>query len=325
MNRRAEPSGQPPPASRPCAAAHPPPANNNHRPPPNTPRAIKRLHFILGPTASGKTARAIELAQQLGTEILSCDSRQFYRELNIGVARPTEQELASAPHHFIACRSVSVPYNVFAYEQEALALLQRLFQTHDTVVAVGGSGLYVDALRHGISVLPDPTPELRHDLQQKLRTEGVGSLRAMLKMLDPDYYAQVDLANGVRIQRALEVTLTAGRPYSQLVNQPARPRPFSTTVEVIQRDRQELRQRIDLRVDLMMQQGLEDEARRLFPLRHLNTLNTVGYKEFYALWTPAGEPFALSGRQRQEVADAIRLNTWHYAKKQLTWLKKKAQ
>ncbi len=285
---------------------------------------IKRLHFILGPTASGKTARAIQLAQLWDTEILSCDSRQFYSELNIGVARPSPAELAAATHHFIACRSALEPFNVFTFEQEALACLKKLFLTHDTVVAVGGSGLYVDALRHGIALLPDPAPGLRQELQNKLRQEGVGSLRAMLRLLDPDYYALVDPANGVRIQRALEVTLTAGIPYSKIVNQPHRPRPFETTVEVINRGRTELRQRIDSRVDSMMQQGLEAEARSVFHLRHQGTMNTVGYKEFFALWEPAGQPFPLTQTQRQEVADAIRLNTWHYAKKQLTWLKKKA-
>ncbi len=241
------------------------------------------------------------------------------------MARPTASELAAAKHHFIACRSVSEPYNVFAYEQEALACIERLFQDHDTVVAVGGSGLYVDALRNGISVLPDPAPGLREELQKKLREEGVASLRAMLRLLDPDYYAQVDLANGVRIQRALEVTLTAGTPYSQLVKQPPRPRPFEITVEVISRERDELRRRIDTRVDQMMEQGLESEVRSLYALRHLNTLNTVGYKEFFTLWESAGEPFPLSALQRQAVAESIRLNTWHYAKKQLTWLKKKIQ
>lgn len=240
------------------------------------------------------------------------------------MARPSESELAAAQHHFIACRSVTEPYNVFAYEQDVLACLEKLFQTHDTVVAVGGSGLYVDALRNGISVLPDPAPGLREELQKKLREEGVGSLRAMLRILDPDYYAQVDLANGVRIQRALEVTLTSGTPYSKLVNQPRRPRPFEIVVEVISRERDELRQRIDSRVTQMMEQGLEEEARSVFPLRHLNTLNTVGYKEFFALWNAAGDPYPLTDTQRDEVAVAIRLNTWHYAKKQLTWLKKKA-
>ena len=277
-----------------------------------------RLILILGPTASGKTARAIQLAQQLKTEIVSCDSRQFYTEMNIGVARPTPDELAAAPHHFIACRSVKEPYNVFTFEQDALSLLHTLFQQHDTVVAVGGSGLYIEALCHGISVLPDPTPELREMLQEKLRNEGVESLRAMLRTLDPDYYAQVDLANGVRIQRALEVCLTAGKPYSQLVNQPRQPRPFRIETIVIERSREELRERINQRVDQMIADGLEEEARRLYPLRHLTALNTVGYKEFFTLWDQHGFSNPIPSP-----ADTIKLNTWHYAKKQLTWLKKR--
>ena len=241
------------------------------------------------------------------------------------MARPTVKELAEVPHHFIACRSATDPYNVFSYEQEALALLQHLFQTHDTVIAVGGSGLYIQALCQGIAHLPDPDPDLRLQLQEKLRNEGVESLRAMLRTLDPDYYHTVDLANGVRIQRALEVTLTAGKPYSQLINQPPRPRPFRIVQTIITHPRELLRQRIDSRVDQMMQLGLEDEARHLYPLRHRNTLNTVGYKEFFSFWeTNGGSPFPLTAIQRNKIADAIRLNTWHYAKKQLTWLNKYA-
>ena len=286
---------------------------------------LKTLRLILGPTAAGKTAFAIQLAKQLETEIVSCDSRQFYHELNIGVARPSPEELAEAPHHFIACRSVTDPYNVFSYEQESLSLLQDLFQTHDTIIAVGGSGLYIQALCQGIARLPDPDPDLRSQLQEKLRNEGVESLRSMLRTLDPDYYNTVDLANGVRIQRALEVTLTAGKPYSQLINQPPQPRPFNIEPTVITHPRELLRQRIDRRVDQMMQSGLEDEARQLFPLRHLNTLNTVGYKEFFGLWESKGDsPFPLTAMQRNQIADAIRLNTWHYAKKQITWLNKYA-
>lgn len=294
-------------------------------PTPHNIHTIKTLRLILGPTAAGKTAFAIQLAKQLETEIVSCDSRQFYHELNIGVARPSPEELAEAPHHFIACRSVTDPYNVFSYEQEALSLLQDLFQTHDTVIAVGGSGLYIQALSQGIARLPDPDPDLRSQLQEKLRNEGVESLRSMLRTLDPDYYNTVDLANGVRIQRALEVTLTAGKPYSQLINQPPQPRPFNIVPTVITHPRELLRQRIDRRVDQMMQSGLEDEARQLFPLRHLNTLNTVGYKEFFGLWESKGDsPFPLTAMQRNQIADAIRLNTWHYAKKQITWLNKYA-
>lgn len=284
-----------------------------------------RLIFILGPTASGKTAHAIELAQRLGTEIVSCDSRQFYKELNIGVARPTPTELAAAKHHFIAYRSVENPHNVFDYEQEALSQLNTIFETHDTAIAVGGSGLYIDAIRKGMAILPDPAPGLREELQQKLKDEGIESLRAMLKLLDPVYYSQVDLANGVRIQRALEVCITLGKPYSQAINQPLRPRPFDVETIVINREREELRQRINLRVDMMMEQGLEEEVRSVFHLRHLNTLNTVGYKEFFNHWSNDSTAFNLTSTQRKEVSEAIKLNTWHYAKKQLTWLKKNAQ
>ena len=285
---------------------------------------MKKLVVVVGPTASGKTTRAIELAKEYGTEIVSCDSRQFYSELNIGVARPSKEELDAAQHHFIACRSVTEPYNVFTYEQEALSCLNKLFESHDIVVAVGGSGLYIDALCNGVAVLPDPSPELRKELQDKLRNEGVESLRSMLKVLDPEYYNQVDLANGVRIQRALEVCLTAGKPYSQMIRQPRDTRPFEIEKVLITRERDELRSRINQRVDIMMAQGLEEEARQLFPLRHLNTLNTVGYKEFFAVWGKGDNcPLPLSKSMREEVAEAIKLNTWHYAKKQITWFNKR--
>ena len=285
---------------------------------------MKKLVVVVGPTASGKTTRAIELAKEYGSEIVSCDSRQFYSELNIGVARPSKEELNAAQHHFIACRSVTEPYNVFTYEQEALSCLNKLFESHDIVVAVGGSGLYIDALCNGVAVLPDPSPELRKELQDKLRNEGVESLRSMLKVLDPEYYNQVDLANGVRIQRALEVCLTAGKPYSQMIRQPRDTRPFEIEKVLITRERDELRSRINQRVDIMMAQGLEEEARQLFPLRHLNTLNTVGYKEFFAVWGKGDNcPLPLSKSMREEVSEAIKLNTWHYAKKQITWFNKR--
>lgn len=283
---------------------------------------MSRLYLVLGPTASGKTARAIELARQLHTEVVSCDSRQFYRELDIGVARPSPDELATVPHHFIACRSVSEPYNVYAYWQDATACLNRLMEQYGCAVAVGGSGLYIEALCHGVSRLPDPDPALRQELQCRLRDEGVESLRPMLRQLDPEYYARVDLANGVRIQRALEVCLTAGKPYSELLREPRPPRLFDIEPVIIQRDRDELRRRINDRVTQMMHHRLEDEARRVYPLRHLNTLNTVGYKEFFTLWDMQGAPTELTSAQQEQVADSIRLNTWHYAKKQLTWLKK---
>lgn len=283
---------------------------------------MPRLYLVLGPTASGKTVHAIELAQQLHTEVVSCDSRQFYRELDIGVARPSPDELSAVPHHFIACRPVAEPYNVYTYWQEARTCLHQLMERYGCAVAVGGSGLYIEALCHGVSRLPDPDPALRQELQRRLHDEGVESLRPMLRQLDPDYYARVDLANGVRIQRALEVCITAGRPYSELLREPRPMREYDITPVILQRDRDELRRRIDDRVSQMMCHGLEEEARKLYPLRHLNTLNTVGYKEFFALWETQGVPAPLPSDQQKLVADQIRLNTWHYAKKQLTWLKK---
>lgn len=275
---------------------------------------MKNLVVIVGPTAIGKTALAIEVARHFNTEILSCDSRQFYRELNIGVARPSLDELAAAPHHFIANRSVETPYNAYQYEQEALAKLDVLFQTHDVAVAVGGSGLYVDALCQGIALLPDPSPELRQRLSLQLREEGIEPLQHQLQKLDPEYYAVVDRNNPARLQRALETILTAGRPYSELMRQESHPRPFHIVKVGLRCEREELRQRIDTRVDQMMADGLLDEVRTLLPLRHLNTLNTVGYRELFPVLEQINNlPTAVA---------AIKLNTWHYAKKQITWLKR---
>jgi len=273
---------------------------------------MKRLIIIAGPTAVGKTAYAVRLAQELGTEIVSCDSRQFYREMRIGVARPSDEELDAVPHHFIACRSVTEPYNIFQYEQDALRVIGDLFQKHETVIAVGGSGLYIDALLHGVTRMPDPTPELRARLQQMPFEEK----RAQLQLLDPDYYARVDLRNPVRLQRALEVCFMTGKPYSQVVGAypGVRPQEWDTEVQVLSLDREVLRSRIDRRVDLMMQEGLLDEVRSLLPYRNLNTLNTVGYRELF--------PVLDGTASLDEAVAAIKLNTWHYARKQMTWMRR---
>ncbi len=275
---------------------------------------MKRLIVIVGPTAIGKTAAAIEVARHLETEIVSCDSRQFYKELDIGVARPSPEELAAAKHHFIACRSVTEPYNAFDYEHDALNTLSTIFESHDTAVAVGGSGLYVDALCNGINLLPDPTPELRAELSQKIANGHLDELLGELQRLDPEYYAIVDRQNPMRIQRALETIYTSGQPYSSLIGKKLPQRPFDIVKIGLQCERTELKERIYRRVDMMMGQGLLDEVHSLLPFRSLNTLNTVGYKEVFEY---------LDGRCTiGQATTNIKNHTWQYAKKQLTWLKR---
>ena len=275
---------------------------------------MKRLIVIVGPTAIGKTAAAIEVARHLETEIVSCDSRQFYKELDIGVARPSPEELAAAKHHFIACRSVTEPYNAFDYEHDALNTLSTIFESHDTAVAVGGSGLYVDALCDGINLLPDPTPELRAELSQKIASGHLDELLGELQRLDPEYYAIVDRQNPMRIQRALETIYTSGQPYSSLIGKKLPQRPFDIVKIGLQCERTELKERIYRRVDMMMGQGLLDEVHSLLPFRSLNTLNTVGYKELFNY---------LDGEWDLATAvERIKKNTRVYAKKQMTWFQK---
>ena len=269
------------------------------------------LHIILGPTAVGKTDYAIAEALRVGSPVVSCDSRQFYQEMRIGVARPSEAQLAQVPHYFIADRSVTEPCSAGGYEIEALSLLERLFRDHDTVVMAGGSGLYIDALCNGLDDFPNADPEIRAQLSERLRTEGVAALRADLRVLDPETYATIDPANGQRIVRALEVTLATGRKYSSFKTRPAKERPFTIVKTGLTRSRPELYARIDARVDQMLAEGLVEEARRLLPFRDLPALNTVGYKELFGYFDGA-----------YDLPEAIRLikrNTRHYAKKQLTW------
>ena len=275
---------------------------------------MKRLIIIAGPTAIGKTAYAIRLAKQLDTEVISCDSRQFYREMRIGVARPSEEELHTVPHHFIAIRSVTQPYNIYDYHRDAVATVNSLFQNHNDVIAVGGSGLYIDALLHGVSRLPDPSPELR----QRLQLLPLAEKQALLAQLDPEYYASVDRQNPVRLQRALEICLTTQRPYSQILAENQRERPvddWTAEVQMLQMEPSKLRERIDQRVEQMISDGLLDEVRSLLPYRNLPTLRTVGYRELFPV---------LDGTDTLDNAVArIKLNTWHYARKQMTWLRSK--
>ena len=239
------------------------------------------LLVIAGPTAVGKTSVAIDVAQRFESEIISADSRQFYRELKIGTAAPDTTQLALVPHHFVGNLSLSDSYNVSQYETEVLELLNRLFQKHKLVVLTGGSGLYIRAVCDGIDMLPDAEPEIRLHLQTILKTEGLPTLRLLLQKLDPVYFQMVDVANPARIIRALEVCMSTGLPYSSFRKKNPAKRNFRIIKIGLDLPRAELHQRINARVDQMMAAGLEQEAREFYPYRHLNALNTVGYKELF--------------------------------------------
>lgn len=270
-----------------------------------------RIVIILGPTAVGKTDYSIELALSLGSPVVSCDSRQIFREMKIGTAVPSGDQLARVKHYFIGERSVTEPYTAGRYELDALSLLDELFKSHETVVFCGGSGLYIDALCNGLDDFPQADQQLRAQLNGRLRTEGVESLRMELKRLDPESYAAVDIANPQRVIRALEVTLATGRKFSSFKTSSRRERPFAIEKIGLTRPRAELYDRINRRVDAMMEQGLEAEARSLLPYRHLPALNTVGYKEMFDFF---------DGRTPlEEAVRLIKRNTRHYAKKQLTY------
>ncbi len=265
------------------------------------------LIVVAGPTASGKTVLAITLATHFQTEIISADSRQFYREMTIGTAVPSEVELASAKHHFVQHISIHDPYNVSRYETDALKILENLFQRKQVVIMAGGSGLYIDAVCRGID-------ELRRELKQELADNGIQSLRDKLRIVDPDYYQMVDAANPVRLIRALEVCITTGKPFSSLRNQQPEKRPFRILKIGLNVPRDLLNQRIHQRVDEMVRDGLVEEARALLPFRRLNALNTVGYRELFDFF---GGKISL----QQAIAD-IKTHTRRYAKRQMTWFKK---
>ena len=274
----------------------------------------KYLIVITGPTAIGKTAFAIRLAQHFHTEIISADSRQFYHEMRIGTAYPEPEELAAVKHHFVGNLSIGEVYNVSRYENDVLSELDRLYESHELVILTGGSGLYIDAVCKGIDDLPDHDPELRAKLKKELDEEGIDAFGEKLKSLDPEYFEVVDLNNPNRLLRAVEVCLQTGKTYTSLRKNTSKPRPFNIFKIALYTDREILFERIGKRVDKMMERGLLEEVKALLPLREENALNTVGYKELYAY---------LDGKvSLEEAVEKIKTNTRRYAKRQLTWFKR---
>jgi len=272
------------------------------------------LIVISGPTAVGKTELCASLAKSLGCEIISADSRQFYRELKIGTASPPLQILQEIRHHFIGHLSIRDPYNAYRFEEEALCLLDNLFKQQDVVILTGGSGLYLHAVCHGIDELPDPDPGIRATLTGMLDKEGIPALQRMLEELDPVYYKKVDKQNPVRMIRAIEVCLCLGSPYSDLLKYRQKPRNFRILKIGLNRERQELIQRIELRTDEMIRLGFVEEARELIAFADLGPLNTVGYKELFG-WMKGETSY-------EQAVQQIKTNTRRYAKRQLTWLRR---
>lgn len=272
------------------------------------------LISIVGPTAIGKTSLSIKLANYFNTEIVSADSRQFFKEMSIGTAAPTIEELAAAPHHFIHHKSITENYNVGAFEKEALKTIEELHQKHDIVIMVGGSGLYVDAVTKGLDYFPDVDPSIREQLNNTLEKEGLESLRLQLKNLDELAYNTIAIDNPHRVIRALEICIGTKQPYSSFLNKDKNKRPFKTITIGLTADREIIYDRINQRVDIMVENGLIEEVKSLIKYKHLNALNTVGYKEIFNYldekWTLG---FAIS---------EIKKNSRRFAKRQLTWFKK---
>lgn len=278
---------------------------------PNSPQ--KYLVTVAGPTAVGKTALSIRLARDFGTEIISADSRQFFRELSIGTAKPTPEELMQAKHHFIDSHSISEAYSAGDFERDALALLNDLFQKYNMVVMTGGSGFYVKAVLEGLDDLPTPLPGLRESLMQKLNDYGLSPLQEEIRLIDPEFAGTSEISNPQRVVRALEVFYTSGMPISQFKLNNTRSRPFYPINIALDRDRTELYQRIDQRMDIMLQEGLVEEAKSVIGYREHHALKTVGYREVYSY---------LDGDYNEaEMVRLLKQNSRRYAKRQLTWFR----
>jgi tRNA dimethylallyltransferase len=275
------------------------------------------VHIVVGPTAVGKTKYAIELAQQLNTEIISADARQCYQELNIGVARPSDEELAQVKHHFIASHSIQDTLNAGVFEQYALAKATELLEKFGSLVLVGGTGLYIKAFTEGMDQIPAIDPAIRNQIQQEVSTKGIDWLQDQVKQLDPDYWAIADLGeqqNAQRLSRALEVMTGTGQSILSFQQQTKKVRPFKVQKIGLEMPREQLYDRINQRVLQMVEMGLEEEVKALRPQFHLNALQTVGYQE----WLPYFE----GNQSKEAVIEAIQQNTRHYAKRQMTWFKK---
>jgi tRNA dimethylallyltransferase len=274
----------------------------------------KTLIVVVGPTAIGKTALAIELAQFYKTEIISADSRQFFKEMNIGTAKPSAEELAAATHHFINSHTIKTLFSVGDFEVEALKLMDELFQKHQVLIMVGGSGLYIDAVCKGLDDLPEIDLNIREALNEQLATEGIEAIKNRLQELDPEYYEKVDQSNPQRMIRGLEVVLSTGQKLSSFLTANKKERPFKIVKIGLNTDRALLYERINHRVDLMIEAGLLEEVKSLLPYRQYNALNTVGYSELFNY---------LDGKTDLASAiDMIKQNTRRFAKRQLTWFRR---
>ncbi|MEO7978786.1 tRNA (adenosine(37)-N6)-dimethylallyltransferase MiaA [Flavobacterium sp.] len=281
---------------------------------------MKHLITIVGPTAIGKTALSIALAQHFNCEIISCDSRQFFKEMTIGTAVPNQEELQAAKHHFIQNKSIFENYTVGDYEKEALYKIEALFQKNDYAILIGGSGLYVDAVLKGFDEFPEINPEVRTEVNSNYEKLGIGYLQEQLENLDPDYFQKITLENPQTLQnpqrmmRFVEVCIGTQKPYSSFLNQKKNNRNFTTVMIGLDAERSVIYERINQRVDIMIKQGLLDEAKVLYPHKTLNALQTVGYRELFSYFD--GEfslPFAI---------EEIKKNTRRFSKRQLTWFKR---
>lgn len=275
------------------------------------------LVCIVGPTAIGKTDVAISLAQQFTTEIVSADSRQFFKEMTIGTAKPLPEELAAVPHHFINSHSITEPFSVGDFEKAGLLLLEKLFKKHAIVFLVGGSGLYVQAITQGFDNLPKAPPEIRAELNKQLTEEGIERLQKRLEALDPTYYAEVDICNPQRLIRALEVCISTGQTFSSYRSHAANERLFEVLTIGLNTERSQLYTQINKRVDNMMELGLLAEVETLLPYRDLNALQTVGYQELFNFFGGI--------KSLDKAVEEIKQNTRHFAKRQLTWFRKNTE